>query len=121
MYYLRVFDYFSSAHYLTGYEGKCESLHGHNWKVEVEVKGRELNNIGILIDFKILKQLLHEIMEKLDHCVLNELDMFKKSNPSAELISKYIYEDIHEKLPKGIAVSKVSVWESERSQAIYTD
>src|SRR4030042_5684895 len=105
MYYLRVYDYFSSAHYLNGYEGKCESLHGHNWKVEAEIKGKKLDKIGMLIDFKIFKQNLKKILEKLDHCLLNDLDVFKNINPSAEQISKYIFEELQKGLPKGILVS----------------
>jgi 6-pyruvoyltetrahydropterin/6-carboxytetrahydropterin synthase len=121
MFFLRVFDYFSSAHFLNGYEGKCESLHGHNWKVEVEVRGKKLDKIGMLMDFKILKNSLKKILDKLDHCLLNDLKIFKNNNPSAELISQYVYEELQKQLPKGINVSKVSVWESERSQAIYSE
>lgn len=119
MYCLRVFDYFSSAHFLDGYDGKCEALHGHNWKVEAEVEGEKLDNVGMLIDFKDLKGGLKNILNELDHCLLNDIEVFKNSNPSAELIAKYIYNKLQEQMPAGIKVSRISVWESERSQAIY--
>ncbi|MBN2040103.1 MAG: 6-carboxytetrahydropterin synthase QueD [Spirochaetes bacterium] len=119
MYCLRVFDYFSSAHFLNGYQGKCEDLHGHNWKVEAEIEGEKLDNVGMLIDFKIFKASLKEILNELDHCLLNNLEVFKNSNPSAEFIAKYIYTQLQNKMPSGINVSRISVWESERSQAVY--
>jgi 6-pyruvoyltetrahydropterin/6-carboxytetrahydropterin synthase len=121
MYRLRVFDYFSSAHFLEGYQGKCESLHGHNWKVEAEIEGEKLDKLGMLIDFKTLRELLSEVLKKMDHCVLNELEEFKKSNPSAELIAKYIYKELKQLLPIGVDISAISVWETERSQAIYSE
>jgi 6-pyruvoyltetrahydropterin/6-carboxytetrahydropterin synthase len=121
MFRLRVYDYFSSAHFLNGYQGKCESLHGHNWKVEAEVEGRTLDKVGMLIDFKLLRELLKEILGELDHRLLNDLEVFKNSNPSAELIAKYVYDELQIKFPSEITVSSVSVWESERSQAIYSE
>lgn len=119
MYCLRVFDYFSSAHFLNGYRGKCEALHGHNWKVEAEVEGEKLDTVGMLIDFKSLKEILRNILNRLDHCLLNDIEEFKDSNPSAELIAEFIFNQLREQIPEGIRVSKISVWESERSQAIY--
>jgi 6-pyruvoyltetrahydropterin/6-carboxytetrahydropterin synthase len=121
MYRLRVFDYFSSAHFLQGYQGKCESLHGHNWKVEAEVEGEKLDNLGMLLDFKILREILSGVLKKVDHCILNEIEEFKNSNPSAELIAKYIYKELKQLLPVSVDISAVSVWETERSQAIYTE
>jgi 6-pyruvoyltetrahydropterin/6-carboxytetrahydropterin synthase len=119
MYRLKVFDHFSSAHFLNGYQGKCESLHGHNWKVEAEVEGNKLDKIGMLVDFKVLREILNKVVKELDHCLLNELDAFKKNNPSAEIISEFIYNELQKLLPKGVNVSSISVWESEGSQAIY--
>ena len=121
MYRLRVYDYFSSAHFLNGYQGKCETLHGHNWKVEAEVEGEKLDNLGMLIDFKILREYLSGVLGKMDHCILNEIDAFKNSNPSAELIAEYIYKELKQLLPGNVKVSSVSVWETERSQAIYSE
>lgn len=119
MFRLKVFDHFSSAHFLNGYQGKCESMHGHNWRVEAEVEGEKLDKIGMLIDFKILKGFLSTVVKGLDHCVLNEIEVFKNSNPSAELIAKYIYEELQKLLPEGIDISSISVWETDGSQAIY--
>lgn len=121
MYRLRVYDYFSSAHFLNGYQGKCEALHGHNWKVEVEVEGERLDNLGMLIDFKTLREYLSGVLKKMDHCILNEIEEFKKTNPSAELIAKYIYKELILRFPSNIKISAVSVWETERSQAIYSE
>ena len=119
MYRIKVYDRFASAHFLDGYEGKCESLHGHNWKVEVELQGKRLDDIGMLMDFKKLKELLRTVLDKLDHCLLNDLDPFKDSNPSSENISKYIHDSIRDRLPEGISIYCVSVWESENSVASY--
>jgi 6-pyruvoyltetrahydropterin/6-carboxytetrahydropterin synthase len=119
MYRLKVFDHFSSAHFLNGYQGKCEALHGHNWKVEAEVEGKVLDKIGMLIDFTILRELLKKIVRGLDHCLLNELDVFKKSNPSAEIIAQFICGELQKLLPEGVIVSSIAVWESEGSQAVY--
>ncbi len=121
MYRLKVYDYFSSAHFLEGYQGKCESLHGHNWKVEAEVKGKELDNLGMLIDFKILKEYLTKVLKEMDHRLLNDIEEFKKTNPSAEFIARYVFKRLKRLLPKGVNVSAVSVWETERSQAIYSE
>jgi 6-pyruvoyltetrahydropterin/6-carboxytetrahydropterin synthase len=121
MYRLRVFDYFSSAHFLVGYQGKCESLHGHNWKVEAEIEGEKIDNLGMLIDFKILKGYLAEILKEMDHTLLNNIEEFKNTNPSAELIAKYVFKKLSRLIPEGIIVSAVSVWETERSCAIYTE
>ena len=119
MYRLSVYDYFSSAHQLVGYEGKCEELHGHNWKVEIELEGTELDNVGMLMDFKIAKSMLKEILDEMDHKFLNNLEQFKDINPSSELVAKHVYNRVKEKLPKGIRISSTSVWESERSKAVY--
>lgn len=119
MYRISVYDYFSSAHQLKGYEGKCEEIHGHNWKVEIEVQGDDLDTIGILIDFKELKNILKDVIDELDHKMLNDIEAFKDINPSSELIARYIHYRIKEKLPSGVEIRATSVWESENSKAIY--
>ena len=119
MYRISVIDYFSSAHQLKGYKGKCEHIHGHNWKVEIEVESKNLNEIGLLIDFGDLKQMLGRILSELDHKILNEVDEFLAQNPSSELIARYIYRMVKEKLPAGIRLISSTVWESERSKAMY--
>lgn len=119
MYRINIFDRFASAHYLEGYQGTCETLHGHNWKVEVEVQGNELDNVGMLIDFRELRGLLGSITKDLDHCLLNDLEPFKIVNPSSENIAKYLYDELKVKLPSNVSVYRVSVWESENSMATY--
>jgi len=119
MYVVTVEDSFSSAHSLRGYEGKCENLHGHNWKVVVSIKGEKLNNIGILIDFKDIKSILKSVLSELDHKSLNDIPPFDKINPSAENISFFIFSKIKEKLPNNLKIQKVEVWESANSFATY--
>jgi 6-pyruvoyltetrahydropterin/6-carboxytetrahydropterin synthase len=118
---LRVRDGFSSAHFLRGYEGKCENLHGHNWIVEVEVEGHELDSkTGILLDFKILKSVVRDVLSDLDHILLNDLEYFKKFNPSAENIARYIFEALKERLKAyNVSLRSVTVWESESASATY--
>lgn len=119
LYHLIVEDWFSSAHQLREYQGKCENLHGHNWKVELEVCGEELGSVGMLMDFGDLKKILKGIMDTLDHKFLNELEPFDKINPTSELIAKYIADTADEMLAKGVHVYKVTVWESEKCRASY--
>lgn len=121
MFRLKVQDHFSSAHYLRNYQGACENLHGHNWKVELVVEGETLNDIEILIDFKELKKMLKEVLEELDHRLINELPYFQEKNPSSENIAQYIYLRVREKLqdfPK-IRVKEVTVFETEKASATY--
>ena len=120
MFEISIKDYFSGAHNLRNYHGKCEHLHGHNWLVEVYIRGAQLDRAGMLVDFKILKQSLHAIFELLDHKYLNQTVFFKKNNPSAENIARFIYEELTKKLKrKAVKVSRVKVWESDNSCAIY--
>jgi 6-pyruvoyltetrahydropterin/6-carboxytetrahydropterin synthase len=119
MYRLSVFDYFSSAHQLKGYRGRCEAVHGHNWKVDVEVEGETLGDIGMLMDFSDLKKLLRDIIDPLDHVMLNEIEAFRSDNPSSELLARYIYREMKKGLPRGVTIANVVVWESENAKAIY--
>ena len=119
MYYLTVEDWFSSAHQLREYQGKCENLHGHNWKVELEVSGEEVGSLGMLMDFGDLKRILKKIMDKLDHKFLNEIEPFDKINPTSELLAKYIAESAQKELPEEVGVFQVTVWESEKCRASY--
>ncbi|MDR0676466.1 MAG: 6-carboxytetrahydropterin synthase QueD [Elusimicrobiota bacterium] len=121
MFELKIKSRFSSAHFLRDYNGKCENLHGHNWKVEVSVQGIELNNINLLIDFKELKKILKNIFEELDHKLLNEVEFFITNNPSCENIAFYIYKKLADALSfnNKIKVSKVCVWETDDSNATY--
>ncbi len=121
-YILEVEDFFSSAHNLRDYGGKCENLHGHNWKVRVYVSGEKLDNSGMLLDFKILKKELRRITDYLDHKYLNEIEPFDKINPSSENIAKFIFEKLQEALSRyNVAVEKVTVYESEGTGASYEE
>lgn len=118
MFELTVRDEFSAAHQLRGYEGACEKLHGHNWRVEVAVRGERLNEIGILLDFKELKAHLREILSELDHRNLNEHPAFLQKNPSSENLARYIFERLSERLSgRPVRVYRVTVCETERSCA----
>jgi 6-pyruvoyltetrahydropterin/6-carboxytetrahydropterin synthase len=120
MYSLRIHSYFASAHNLINYHGDCENLHGHNWKVEVTVSAKELDNSGLGIDFKILKAETNNILKTLDHKHLNELVPFKNVSPSSENIAKYLFKEIGNKLNnENITVSMITVWESDFASASY--
>ncbi len=115
---------FAAAHQLRNYRGKCENLHGHNYKVRVTVEGEELNDIGLLADFTELKAALREITEFLDHKFLNEIEPFTAINPSAENVALYICDRLQTSLSSGeakvpIAIAAVKVWETETSTATY--
>ena len=112
---------FSSAHQLRGYKGKCENLHGHNYKLEIYAKGEELNNIGLLIDFVELKKAADEIVKYLDHRNLNELPPFDEElNPSAENIARYVLEYLNSRVAdERVSVHKVRCFETPTSVATY--
>lgn len=121
---LKVTKSFASSHQLRNYQGKCENLHGHNFIVELMVKGEKLDpQVEYLVDFKVLKEKLNEVIEPLDHIHLNEFPPFDKINPSSENIAKYIYEKVKEKLKdyKNIEIEYVGVAESEKSWAYYME
>lgn len=111
---------FSSAHQLRGYSGKCENLHGHNWKVQVHVASERLNEIDIAMDFHDLKQILNEVIAPLDHSFLNELFPFTEKNTSSENIAKWLYDSLKKRLnTSNIELSAVTVWESDTASATY--
>ncbi len=121
MYTIKVTDSFSAAHFLRHYKGKCENMHGHNWKVFVEMEGTKLDEAGMLIDFGIVKSELKNILETLDHKILNEeVEFFKTYNTSAEHIARYIFEMMEKKIIHPHArVSSVTVYETETSACTY--
>ena len=120
MHKVEITTYFSSAHFLRGYKGKCESLHGHNWKVVVLVSSKELKSDGMVIDFSQLKKITNAALVELDHKNLNDLEYFKEYNPSSENIAKYIYIKLKQEIvSKGCALEEIRVWETENSCAIY--
>ena len=121
MYQASIQTQFSAAHFLRNYKGKCENLHGHNWKVEVTVSSETLDDTGMVLDFTILKQKTTTIIERLDHSHLNEISHFAKINPSSENIAAYIYNLLKEELKNTpVLLTKVSVWESDTSRASYS-
>jgi 6-pyruvoyltetrahydropterin/6-carboxytetrahydropterin synthase len=120
MYNVTIKKSFSAAHILRNIGGQCETLHGHNFTVEVTVAGSQLNPEGVLIDFRILKQWTDQVLESLDHKYMNEIPYFKDINPSSEQIAKYIYDWIDGQVQAiDLAVACVTVWESESARATY--
>ena len=120
MYDLMIELQFSSAHQLRGYKGKCEKLHGHNWRVQVTVSSDKLDDIGIVIDFHELKDISAEVIASLDHSFLNDVFPFTEINPSSENIARWIYDSINKKLDQDQCdISSVTVWENETASATY--
>lgn len=128
MYKIKVISYFSAAHNLRNYQGKCEALHGHNWKVEVIVSSDKLDKAGMVMDFSGLKKITAAVLEDLDHKYLNDLDYFsngkeasdKGKNPSSEEIAQYIFDKLNQTVKdKGCCLEEIRVWETENSCAIY--
>lgn len=120
MYEVTVIQSFSAAHLLSEIGGKCEELHGHNFKVEVTVGSPELNSEGILIDFRLLKKWLKDILDQMDHQHLNDLPFFKDKNPSSENIACFLYREMQSKVANsGIKMLRVKVWESETATVTY--
>ena len=114
--------HFSSAHQLRGYKGKCENLHGHNYKIEIYARGRELDNIGLLVDFGELKMAADEVVQYLDHRNINELEPFiEELNPSAENLARYILERVRARVGDSsrAEVYKVRCFETPTSVATY--
>jgi 6-pyruvoyltetrahydropterin/6-carboxytetrahydropterin synthase len=111
---------FSAAHALRNYHGKCERLHGHNWRVQVTMEGSELDESGMLVDFTELKRVLRKVSERVDHYNLNEVPPFDAWNPSAENIARFFAEEIARGIPVPNArVAAVRVWETDTSVATY--
>jgi 6-pyruvoyltetrahydropterin/6-carboxytetrahydropterin synthase len=112
--------HFSAAHSLTGYEGDCARVHGHNWIIEVFVRCKELNEIGIGIDFRDVKEGVKQVLEGLDHFNLNELPAFKALNPTSENIARFLYRELAKKINSNAAnVSRVKVSETPGAGASY--
>jgi 6-pyruvoyltetrahydropterin/6-carboxytetrahydropterin synthase len=120
MFEVTIIKSFSAAHLLAEIGGKCETLHGHNFKVEITVGADQLNSNGLLIDFRILKKYLGEVLEAIDHKHLNALSFFTDVNPSAENIAQYIYEQMDAKVKTaGVRMVRVKIWESENASVTY--
>jgi 6-pyruvoyltetrahydropterin/6-carboxytetrahydropterin synthase len=112
---------FAAGHALRNYRGKCENVHGHNYRCQLTVEGRELDQIGLLIDFVALKKTLQAVIDRLDHQWLNEFPPFDVLNPSAENIAKYIYEEVNKGIDTDgvVKLACVRLWETDTSSAVY--
>jgi len=120
MYEVTIIKSFSAAHLLAQIGGKCEELHGHNFRVEVTVAAPDLNESGLLIDFRVVKKWLSVILDQMDHKHLNELPCFAGVNPSAENIAKYIYTSMEPKATESqVRIARIKVWESENAAVAY--
>jgi 6-pyruvoyltetrahydropterin/6-carboxytetrahydropterin synthase len=120
MYEVKIITQFAAAHRLENFYGKCEALHGHNWKVEVFLVGKTLDRAGLLVDFGVVKARTKEVLEEVDHKYLNELAAFQDRNPSSENLARYLYERLAAIFDQdGVQVHRVNVWESDTSCASY--
>ena len=123
MYTLTIEGAFEAAHHVEGYPGKCARLHGHNWVVEAVVKGKELDELGMLIDFKVMKKELADVLERFDHRYLNELEPFASGvNPTAENLARIIFEELagREVFKRDSELHAITVFESPKSSVTYT-
>jgi 6-pyruvoyltetrahydropterin/6-carboxytetrahydropterin synthase len=120
IYEVKIITDFAAAHNLRNFRGKCENLHGHNWKVEVVIRGDKLNESGVLVDFGEVKLFTRELLAELDHKYLNDIPFFKDANPSSENIARFISEGLAKKIDKGDRkICSVSAWESADACATY--
>jgi 6-pyruvoyltetrahydropterin/6-carboxytetrahydropterin synthase len=121
-YQLKVITDFAAAHTLRGYPGACSRMHGHNWKVELEAVATQLDDIGMGVDFKVMKQAAREVGGRLDHQYLNDLEPFKNINPTAENIAAYMYKEIAARINSdSIKVTALTLWETERACVRYSE
>ena len=123
MFEVTVEDTFAAGHALRGYKGKCENPHGHNYRIRVRLAGDRLDEIGLLYDFKDLKAVMTDIIDRLDHQFLNDIEPFKSVNPSAENMAKYFYDQtnsgLHSATNGRVRVKDVTVWETDTTTATY--
>jgi len=122
MFEVMVEESFAAGHALRGYKGKCENVHGHNYKVRVVLAGEQLDSVGLLYDFVALRRLMAEIIRGLDHRFLNDLPPFTDINPSAENIARYFYDELARRVgtsPNGATLREVTVFESDTTTATY--
>ncbi len=113
MYEVSVQEHFDAAHYLRGYQGRCENLHGHRFEVVASIRAKQTNDIGLAYDFVQLREQLRGILERFDHTCLNEIPPFDKANPSSENIASTIYAELQVLLQgTKVSISSIQVWES---------
>ena len=119
MYRLSIESKIYAAHQLREYDGPCARLHGHNWKIKVEVSAKELNRVGIAIDFMDLKKITWQVIGKFDHNNFNQIAPFDTINPTAENIARYFYDEIDKVLPAGIDLIFIEIWETDKYRVSY--
>ncbi len=112
---------FAAGHALRNYHGKCENVHGHNYRCQVTLEGPDLDQTGLLMDFVALKRALQTVIDRLDHVWLNDFPPFDQINPSAENIAKYIYDEVNKEIAagNGVRLGLVRLWETDTSSATY--
>jgi 6-pyruvoyltetrahydropterin/6-carboxytetrahydropterin synthase len=122
MFEVSVEQVFAAGHALRNYKGKCENIHGHNWRVQVVIEGEQLDGTGLLVDFIDVKELMGSVIARLDHQFLNEVAPFDVKNPSAENIAEYFYQQMSaglEKTPVPVRIREVKIWETDIQSASY--
>jgi 6-pyruvoyltetrahydropterin/6-carboxytetrahydropterin synthase len=121
MFEVTIEETFAAGHALRNYRGKCENVHGHNYRCQVTIEGAELDSIGLLVDFVELKKVVHGVLDRMDHQWLNEFPPFDVLNPSAENMARYIYDEVTGglKTREGVRVNAVRLWETDTACATY--
>ena len=121
MFEVTIEETFAAGHALRNYKGKCENVHGHNYRCLVTVQGEKLDDIGLLVDFVELKRIVHAVLDRMDHQWLNEFPPFDVLNPSAENMARYIYDEIAAgiQIRQGVKLASVRLWETDTASAIY--
>ena len=121
MFEITIEETFSAGHALRNYKGKCENVHGHNYRCQVTVEGDQLDHIGLLVDFVELKRVVHSVLDRMDHQWLNDWPPFDQLNPSAENMAKFIYDEVNSGIGvrPGVRIAWVKLWETDTSSAVY--
>jgi 6-pyruvoyltetrahydropterin/6-carboxytetrahydropterin synthase len=121
MFEVTIEETFAAGHALRNYRGKCENVHGHNYRCQVTLEGEQLDSIGLLVDFVELKRVVHSVLDRMDHQWLNEFPPFDVLNPSAENMAKYIYDEVKGglKTAEGVRIAMVRLWETDTAHAAY--
>jgi 6-pyruvoyltetrahydropterin/6-carboxytetrahydropterin synthase len=121
MFEITIEETFAAGHALRNYRGKCENVHGHNYRCQVTVEGEQLDHIGLLVDFVELKRVVHSVLDRMDHQWLNDWPPFDQLNPSAENMAKFIYDEVVSGLGvrTGVRIAWVKLWETDTSSAVY--
>jgi 6-pyruvoyltetrahydropterin/6-carboxytetrahydropterin synthase len=118
MFQLTIKDHIAAAHFLRGYDGPCKNLHGHTWQIEITIESDHVDQIGIVMDFRLMKNKLKDFLSHLDHVCLNDLPYFKEVNPSTENIAKYVFQKFSKECHP-FKLKKVQVWESDSASVTY--